>query len=249
MFINEQEASQHKLNIPGTYNIRDLGGYATLDGHVTRWHMLLRGDKLDRISADGVQALIDYGVRTVLDLRYAPEVETEPDVIAKHPKIHYLHLPLYELNGDDTLPIVPDDLEHLYRLILDNRQAQIVKSLRVFLLPDALPALFHCTAGKDRTGLIAALVLGGLDVPQDTIVDDYMLSALYLEELFDELREQARLIGYDGDWYNRLLLCQPATMRHTLQYLDQRYGSVSQYLLQSGLSQLELDQLRRALVE
>jgi protein-tyrosine phosphatase len=244
------QGTQRHLSWEGTYNVRDLGGYATQDGQHTRWHTLLRADKLDRLTAKGQQQLLDYGVRTILDLRYTPEVEMEPDVLANSPRVNYLHIPLYELNGDDgTLPAVPDDLEELYRLILDHRATQMARIIGALVEPGALPALFHCTAGKDRTGLVAALVLGALGVHSDTIVADYALSAEYLHVLFDELRRMARRNGYDSAWYDRLLLCQPEIMQHTLHYVDTHYGGARGYLLQGGMTPAQLDRLQTLLVE
>ncbi|HEY3342250.1 MAG TPA: tyrosine-protein phosphatase, partial [Anaerolineae bacterium] len=229
--LNVDDAtSQRHLAINGTHNVRDLGGYTTRDGSHTRWRTLLRSDHLYRLSMSSRQALIDIGIHTVLDLRYTIEMEFEPDDFATSPVVHYIPMPLYELNGNGALPAVPDNLEEMYRMILDHRQEQIVRIFRALFAPGALPSLFHCTAGKDRTGLIAALILGAVDVPEETIVEDYALSAQYLDLLLDQLRKQARLMGYDAEWYDRLLICQPDTMRHTLKYLAQRYVNVPAYL-------------------
>jgi protein-tyrosine phosphatase len=245
----DNTATQRHLAIKGTHNVRDLGGYATRDGSRTRWGILLRSDKLYHLSPASQQALLDLGLHTVLDLRYSIEMETEPDDFADSQGVHYIPMPLYELNGDGTLPAVPDNLEEMNRMILDHRQEQIVKIFRALFAPGALPGLFHCTAGKDRTGLIAALILGAVGVPDETIVEDYVLSAQYLNHLLDQLRKQAKQMGYDTAWYDRLLLCESDTMRHTLEYVTEHYASVPAYLLKAGLTQAELDQYRQSLVE
>jgi len=245
----ENTATQRHLAIKGTYNVRDLGGYATKDGSRTRWGTLLRSDKLYHLPPASRQALMDVGIHTVLDLRYSIEMEAEPDDFAGSPVIHYLPMPLYELNGDGTLPTVPDNLEEMYCMILDHRQEQIVKIFRALFAPGALPGLFHCTAGKDRTGLISALILGAMGVPEETIVADYALSGQYLNHLLDQLRKQAKQMGYDTAWYDRLLMCEPETMRRTLEHLAKHYENVPAYLLKAGLTQAELDQYRHALVE
>jgi protein-tyrosine phosphatase len=247
--VLSDSTNQRRLALEGTYNVRDLGGYATTDGRHTRWRTLLRSDKLDRLTPAAQQALTEYGVRTIVDLRYRDEVSAEPDVFASSNMIQYLHFPLYELAGEGTLPVVPDNLEELYRLILDHRQEQIRLIVSTLVVPDVLPAVVHCTAGKDRTGLVIALILGAVGVPYETIVVDYALSGQYLHILFDELRVMAQQSGYDTAWYERLLLCKPETMRDTLAYLDERYGGVTPYLHKAGLIQDELDRLRNALVE
>ena len=245
----DHTATQRHLAIKGTHNVRDLGGYATRDGSRTRWGTLLRSDKLYHLSPASKQAIIDLGVKTIVDLRYSIEMETEPDDFAHSQVVHYMPMPLYELSGDGTLPAVPDNLEEMYTMILDHRREQIAKTFRTLFAPGALPGLFHCTAGKDRTGLISALILGAVDVPDETIVEDYALSAQYLNHLLDQLRKQAKQMGYDTAWYDRLLTCEPDTMRHTLAYVTERYASVPAYLLKAGLTQAELDQYRHALVE
>jgi protein-tyrosine phosphatase len=248
--LNAENATlQRHLAIQGTYNIRDLGGYKTRDGSLTRWGTLLRSDKLYHLSPASKQAIIDLGVKTIVDLRYSIEMETEPDDFANSPVVHYMPMPLYELSGDGTLPAVPDNLEEMYTMILDHRQGQIAKTFRALFAPGALPGLYHCTAGKDRTGLMSALILGAVGVPEETIIEDYVLSAQYLNHLLDQLRKQAKQMGYDTAWYDRLLTCEPATMRGTLDHLAKHYGDIPSYLLKTGLSPTELDQYRQALVE
>jgi protein-tyrosine phosphatase len=240
---------QRRLELEGTYNVRDLGGYATRDGGHTRWHTLLRADKLNRVTPAGQHTLIDYGVRAIIDLRYSPEVQSEPDVFATSTALRYLHMPLYELSGDGELPVVPNGLEDLYRLILDHRQSQIQAIFNTLVSPGMLPALVHCTAGKDRTGVIVALALGAAGVPDETIVEDYVLSSRYLHTLLDELRALARDNGFDTEWYESLLTCVPETMERTLEHLNQAYGGIPAYLLKAGISEKQLAQLRDALVE
>ena len=248
--LNAENATlQRHLAIQGTYNIRDLGGYKTRDGSLTRWGTLLRSDKLYHLSPASKQAIIDLGVKTIVDLRYSIEMETEPDDFAHSQVVHYMPMPLYELSGDGTLPAIPDNLEEMYTMILDHRQGQIAKTFRTLFAPGALPGLYHCTAGKDRTGLMSALILGAVGVPEETIIEDYVLSARYLNHLLDQLRKQAKQMGYDTAWYDRLLTCEPATMRRTLDHLAKHYGDIHSYLLKTGLSQAELEQYRQALVE
>jgi protein-tyrosine phosphatase len=115
--------------------------------------------------------------------------------------------------------------------------------------PGALPALAHCTAGKDRTGMVIALILGAVGVPDETIVEDYALSGAYLDPLLDELRAQAARDGLDMDWYNRLLDTDPAIMRRTLVHLREQYGGAEAYLRAAGVSGRQLELLRGALVE
>ena len=179
--------SKRHLRLEGTYNVRDLGGYATVDGRTTRWKTLLRADGLDRLAPVSQRALIDHGIKTVIDLRRTTEVVETPDALADSPDFKYCHK---NMAGD----LIPEDESAVpietrvgaeywtanYTARLDLRRAHIVEILAMLSSPGTLPALFHCAAGKDRTGVIAALVLGLAGVPAETIAEDYALTARYL---------------------------------------------------------------------
>ena len=181
------------LALEGTWNIRDLGGYATSDGRRTRWKTLLRGDVLHGLPPASRKAIIGYGVRTVIDLRKADEVRRQPNDFAGSPQVAYYH---QDLVGDAPLTGIVDDSSFSgeskrvvinrtdvdrvsYAVILDHSRARVSETLATLAEPGVLPALFHCGVGKDRTGLIAALVLGLAGVPAGTIAEDYALSARY----------------------------------------------------------------------
>jgi protein-tyrosine phosphatase len=242
------DARRH-LNLEGTYNLRDMGGYGTLDGRSTRWRTFFRSDSLHRLAPVAQAALLDYGVRTVIDLRRSDERSVAPNVLAGLPAVAYHHVSLLA----DTRPnrrVQPRPLVDIYRLILDERQEQLRQALATLAAPGGLPALVHCTAGKDRTGLIVALVLGLLGVPITTIVEDYVLTAQYLVGAYlDEVRQRAAQYGIPWEWYQHQVDCHPEFMHSTLQYLEARYGSITAYVRAIGLSEAECDSLRQTLVE
>lgn len=247
--LQNERTYQRWLPIDGAFNVRDIGGYSSLNGKRTLWRQLLRSDKLDQLTPASQDALLGYGIRMIVDLRYSPEVVESPDAVANSDRVTYIHLPLYELSGSEALPVIPNDAGELYRLILDYRQTQIKGIFDVILSPGALPMLIHCTAGKDRTGLIIALVLGALDVPYDTIINDYMLSERRVAPLLSQLREQAIQNGLDVEWYERLLACKPEYMRDMLNHLDTTYGGVVPYLNLVGVTGKQIGQLRQLLLE
>jgi protein-tyrosine phosphatase len=153
----------------------------------------------------------------------------------------------------DTSPerrVAPRPLVDVYRLILDQRQAQLGQALETLAAPGGLPAVVHCTAGKDRTGLIVALVLGLAGVPAATIVEDYALSAQYLVGTYlEEARQRAAHNGIPWAWFESQVSCPPEFMQATLQYLDERYGGIPAYVRGLGLSQEQSAYLRHTLVE
>ena len=185
--MTEELAPRRHLDLDGTYNLRDIGGYVTSDGSVTRWKTLLRSDSLHRLPSASQAALIGYGLRTVIDLRRTYEVDEAPNVFADSLDVRYYR---HNLTGDrtpaDTTTSAATEekgsrmLVENYTRYLDLRRAQFVETLATLAAPGALPALVHCAVGKDRTGTITALVLGIARVPAETIAEDYALSARYL---------------------------------------------------------------------
>ena len=152
------------LSVPGAYNIRDLGGYPGTQGS-TRWRSILRADSLHRLDGPAMDQLHAMGLTTVIDLRHAAEHARFPNPFADHPAVIYLQIPLFE-----SLRIphdIPEDqvLRTLYTQALDKRHDAIARTLTAIAEAPDGAVMFHCTAGKDRTGLIAALLLalGGVD--------------------------------------------------------------------------------------
>lgn len=237
-----------RVIIPGLRNLRDIGGYETTDGKVTRWRVLLRSDKLFGLPSSSIILLKNYQVGRIIDLRYTPEVVGEPDAIAYDSNFSYLHIPLYELSGATRLPEIPDSASDLYISVIDNCHSQIKSVINELLLTSPHSTIVHCTAGKDRTGIIIALVLGVLQVPDEKIIEDYALTINYVSEILDELRLVARQNGWDLAWYERLLSCKPDNMRRMLNHVSECYGNAGEYLRVIGVSPAQLEFLRYRLL-
>lgn len=243
---------ERHLPLEGTYNLRDVGGYATSDGRQIRWRTLFRADSLHRLSGEARSMLLSYGLRTVVDLRRPREREEWPNVFAALDDVRYVHVSIVPERDDLNTGGTEGSLEaicRVYRLVLDKRQAEIRRILGTLAEPEAFPAVVHCTAGKDRTGVIVALLLSLAGVPHETIAEDYALSATYLTGPYlEEARQRAEAAGYSWEDYRDYLVCPPEIMLRTLGHLDQRYGGVERYLLRIGLSEEEVIALRRALL-
>lgn len=239
------------LPLDGTYNVRDIGGYRTVDGRRTRWRTLFRADSLHRLPASAQAMLLDHGIRTIVDLRYASEVAEAPNVFDGSNRVRYLGLPLLEDPAARTEGPVAGvrSLADSYRYALEFRASRIVDILRGFTSAEGLPALVHCTAGKDRTGVVIALTLGAIGVPAETIAADYAASADFLVgEYFEEARQRAERRNIPWEQYRQNLVCPAPLMLETLDWLNERYGSVPSYLLESGLQASELQALRERLL-
>jgi protein-tyrosine phosphatase len=237
----------HERHLPfeGCYNLRDIGGYPTIDGRETRWHTIFRSDSLHRLAPAGQRRLLDLGLRTVIDLRWPDEVLLEPNVLSREPAIRYVPLSFYGSRTLSTLDY-PKNMGAVYRLDLERQQAQIKTILLRLLLPETLPALVHCAVGKDRTGLVIALLLGIAGVTPEAIVADYALSASYLAPYFDELRQQVTPEALAD--YGFSLECRPEFMAETLDYLDDRFGGAAGYARALGLDGQQIARLRALLV-
>ena len=244
------------LDIDGVYNLRDLGGYPTSDGRQTRWKTFVRSASMHALPPASQSALIDYGVRTVIDLRRTHETEEAPNVFVGSSEVAYHH---QNMLGDepaqerDALPEGSGPAEYVkaaYTSWLDDRQPQIGETLATLADPESRPAVYHCAGGKDRTGVISALLLGLARVPGDVIAEDYALSARYLMDRY--FAEQASPDSDPGNFtwedYQREY-CPADGMLLVLQHLKERYGGIEPYVRTVGLDSDQIRSVRNALVE
>ena len=256
--ITMQIDPRRHLEIEGTHNVRDLGGYETQDGRLTQWRRFLRADSLFDLPVASQQMLLDLDLRTVVDLRRGSELETAPSVFADSTELAYHHL---DMIGEDPLEPFPaaaiegadryaQRTAGSYWLWLDRRQSSVRQILSVLAAPDALPALFNCAAGKDRTGCTAALLLGLAGVPDEVIAADYALSArfrvgIHLEELASK---GERPDGYTWKDFRDEFVPDEA-MSLVLRHLQQQYGGVEAYVRAIGLDAGQVDSLRAGLLD
>ena len=244
------------LDLEGTHNLRDLGGYRTSEGRTTRWRMFLRADSLHQLPAESQAALVDYGIRAVIDLRAKIELEERPNVFSGSSDVAYYHR---NLLGDEPLPEEDDIAVNAeasegtargYTQLLDLLKPRYRNVLATLAEPSAQPALFHCAAGQDRTGTVAALLLGIAGVPPDTIAEDYALSARYLRDRYVAEFAPPELSPDEFTWQDyQAQFCPPEVMLTTLEHLEERYGGAEAYVRAIGLTQEQVDSLRWALVE
>jgi protein-tyrosine phosphatase len=241
--------TERVIALEGAVNFRDLGGYATVDGRQTRWRVLFRADGLSELSETDFAIMRDLGIRTVVDLRSGYEVEQSRFDVAAHPA-DFHHFPFIDQLPDvETWDRQPGLLGAQYKEMLDDAAPQIIGALSVLAAPEAQPAVFHCTAGKDRTGLLSALVLSLLGVPEETVVADYALSG----EAMERLRAKLILKYPDGKDViadiDEVFSAKPDNMVELLRYLRERYGSVTEYAATVGVPDALVTRLRQTLLE
>jgi protein-tyrosine phosphatase len=242
-------ADARVVRLAGTRNLRDLGGYATVDGRRTRWRTLFRSDCLDKLDVTGQAWLEDNGLRTVIDLRDDSEVRDYPNVFAApvSTSITYRRLALW---NDPPPPGLEPNLHEGYRREIDLVGDRMCAVVRALAEPGVVPALIHCAAGKDRTGLVVALVLGAVGVPNATIAQDYALSSACLgPEYLEEYHQWVMDRGLDWSRWSHLFETPPERMLKTLDYIDSRFGSLLAFLQCHGLDSDRVATLRELLTE
>jgi protein-tyrosine phosphatase len=248
--------SPHRIVLDGPANFRDLGGYRAGSQRLRRGRMF-RSDSLSRLSEADVHHLVDeLGLVTVVDLRAGHEVETygHGPLGARGVVVH--HLPIADETRADHVERPADapdpstmTLDEIYLLMLDRYAERFVRVLRTLAEADAHPLVFHCAAGKDRTGLVAALLLSLLGVDDETIAADYARTAEHIDELLERHRAQAATGSAPVEVTDAFLQAEHDVMVRTLAGLRAAYGSPLQYLEAQGLEPESVAALRRALLE
>lgn len=243
-----EASTARKLQLDGVHNIRDLGGLLRDDRRTTRRGRAYRACGMDGLSAAGEAALLRTGVGHVIDLRSPAEVAAIPGPFHTHPGRREVSLfeglaPLAQ-----CLRQAPQaGLANRYILALKQAPAQFARVFRLIAQPGDRPVLFHCTAGKDRTGLIAALLLALNQVEYEQIVQDYAATATLGADLLARLRARALLRGDEPALVEQALRSDAATMAQVLTWIDSHHGSVAGYLSATGLDADSLDRLARML--
>lgn len=242
-----------KLQIKGTYNVRDLGGYITEDGKTTKVGMLIRSGNLDKLPQASQQQVIDYGVRTIIDLRNEWEQRHYPNVFTVASQITYHNLPLLgdALTNNEAWQAVKDDYverHELYIKYLEWHKSQIATIITTIVNADSA-TMFHCHAGKDRTGIITALLLSIVGICDTAIAQDYSLSSSEIAHLIAEWREYNLKNGHDMAQFERDVVSKPQTIMSMMAYIKETYGTTAAYLQSCGVLDSTLTKLHQKFVE
>ena len=213
------------LKIDGVKNVRDLGGYSGRNG-ITNYGRFLRSGSLADLSSKGIQQLLDAGVDCIVDLRSRFECEKSPSCIGAEHGIDVFNVPMLDFIQSEIAQgtvKLPDSLEKIYLAIIENGQADFKRIFEIFAM-DYKCILFHCTAGKDRTGISAMMLLQLAGVAEETILEDYS----YSYEL-NQLKEIPGIPSY-------LLYSNKSTLKFAMDILEQQYGGTLGYLKKAGVT-------------
>jgi protein-tyrosine phosphatase len=265
LILNPDEAKREGRFVAGIksiQNLRDIGGYVTENGQTVRWGRVYRGASLATLTPEDGKAILALGLKIVCDLRTPEEVAPAPDIIPDPALIEYLHLPvtqetsrlirlrilLFERHKlGDTL------IEAYTRVMVDSNARLVGDILRRVADEKNLPMLIHCSAGKDRTGVVVALLLRLLGVSEKIVIEDYSLSNLYyayFREITGRIIRQLSYFGISEAEMSPLLMANPATMEAALRHIDANYGSIEAYLMNAaGLDAAAIAQIRANMLE
>lgn len=252
--VSRREQTRRLIALAEVYNLRDLGGYRTTCGRRVRWGAVFRADGLHRAVGADRDRLRSLGLRTVIDLRSWDEVAAGHVSVGTIGAERFHHLPvLHSLDatlGSAVLTDPEEALAETYRTMLEEGSLAIALALRVIADPSSHPVVFHCAAGKDRTGVLAAVLLGLLGVDDATIAEDYALSGPAVERMVSHLMESAAAGSSDVPVIPAWLLSAPGgAILRTLRELRERHGSLEDYCVGAGASEQTLGSLRRLLLE
>jgi protein-tyrosine phosphatase len=236
------------LSFSTSYNFRDVGGYAGLDGRTVTWRRLYRADSLHRLKGADLAAFTELGVRTVVDLRRPFEVE-EHGRVPHSDGLDYRNLVVEHVDWDSVEH--PADFPHerwladRYLNFAEDGQAGLSAALSVIADPAAAPVVVHCMAGKDRTGVVCALTLSLLGVSDADIAQDYALTEVAMASLTAYLMKNNPDLVQDK---YHMFDCPQDAMLLFLADLRERHGSVEKYVREIGISTGQLAALREHLL-
>jgi len=245
---------ERRIELDGCVNFRDLGGYPTADGRTLRWRTLFRSDALHALSSRDVATLRDgLALSDIIDLRSSGELAAEGRGPLGHEAIGFHHTPLFDgdMKGagrDSAMGVHDMTLGQRYVGLLEVARGPVAQVIRV-LAGARSGAVYHCAAGKDRTGIISSVLLGTLGVPDDLIVADYALSGERIDAIIDRVMSMK---GYEEALRTMpadTLHAKPESMQAVVDHVASQHGSMSDYLRSAGVEDRVLDQLRAKCLE
>jgi protein-tyrosine phosphatase len=231
------------LHLEGAPNFRDLGGYATEDGHRVRWGLFFRSDNLAHLTDADLERMRELGLRLVCDFRGADERAEEPDRLPAEdpPAVAELEISDPSFSGAALRESITSghldvDLREVLieanRLFATRFAPQYAAMFDRITRRENLPALVHCTAGKDRAGFASALILRTLGVPMETVTEDFLLTNHYTAEKIERTLLTIRVVSLfriDPEQVRPVLGVEPAYLEAAFGAIDARWGSFDAY--------------------
>jgi protein-tyrosine phosphatase len=258
------ESKSRHLKFSGTKNFRDLGGYQTVDGRTVRWGRLFRSDSLHKLTNSDHKHLTMLRLDRIIDFRAEHEKEQEPDRLPADLDVRVVAIPILDSSTrlwHDSRDEFVKNLKSIdpikYMLETNVELAtrftpEVRQFFRELLSADGRPVLFHCAAGKDRTGFTAALILRILGIPQETVLDDYLLTNQYIlagyrwSLVLLHLTKGKRF----ADSVKGFMAAHPMYLSAAFEAIDREHGSFENYIQHGlGLTETEIARLKTLYLE
>ena len=229
---------KRQIVLEGAQNVRDMGGYKAENGKITKWRKFIRADGLERLSRSDIKKLLDYGLSIDIDLRSDMEYESWVDVLQHCREVDYYQVQLLK-----DLRISFDSLGGIYVNTADSCQKGFYKVFKIMADNPEKTILFHCAAGKDRTGMTAALLLMLAGVSKEDIITNYTVTTenLYsvLERFSNENDENLKdYLGSEGEYIERFV-----------NHIEKKYHGAESYMKKLGLKESEIKTLKESFLE
>jgi protein tyrosine/serine phosphatase len=249
-----RDPRRHPLDLERVFNFRDIGGYAGLAGRTLAWKRLYRADGLNRATDSDVESLRTIGIRTIVDLRTHAELAESGTAAHESLDAHFFHRPLIDelwpddddARGDDPTRFLVDRYHEMA-----DRAAAVLPELIGWVAhePEHTPVVFHCSAGKDRTGVTAAVLLGLAGVDHETIAADYHLSGLAMAALVAWVRTlDTGATTPMVDQPPVFLSCPPEAMLTFLAEIDAQHGDMEGFVRSLGVDDATIAQYRKSIL-
>lgn len=238
-----------RLPLKKAYNVRDLGGYPTKNGRVTKWKSFLRADSVSNLEEEDIKFLLDYGLVSVVDLRSKLEVKKSSNPFEKMKDVNYINIPLGVSSKED-------DIQDLTRMNMENPQEMMPK-FYISILTESTDSineifdfisqgkdgciLFHCEAGKDRTGVLAMLLLGICDVDKADIIANYMTTYQYI------IRNPV-MQSLSDNFCKEVIYSNAEYIEVAINYIINEFGTFNNYLISIGIKKDVIDKVKRRLL-
>lgn len=219
-------------------NMRDIGGY-TIGNKKVKCGKLIRSNLPDNMTDEDISVLKAMGINTVIDLRTKEEIEKANSVFEKNPAFKLLH---YKINGGGEIPTKSEDVPLSYMRMLEGKESiyQIFKEIEK--ANDGI--IYFCNAGKDRTGVITALILMTLGAKKEDIISDYALSQRHLEKILNCFVKNS-----ENEQIREIVTPKAEYMEKFLDQFYEKYGDINQYLHQIGITDNEINQIKEKYIE
>ena len=245
----------------GIVNFRDLGGYETTDGHRVKWGQVFRSGHLARVTDKDKILIKRMGIKVICDFRSPGEVEAQPDWLPEDGSMTYDHYPIVHGEFDpvdamermqkgDISWLTEDFVIKRYIKKIDDFADVWGEIINTLSDPENRPLVFHCTAGKDRAGACAAIILLALGVPEDIVIYDHGLSNVYIADALEMIHERIKALGIDPDDVAPYFTAPRNAIVAFVNHIRETYGSAADYLrTKAGISNKTLAVLKKELLD